>query len=104
MVHFLKRIFGKADPTDFRALIRNGARIIDVRTPQEFRLGHIEEARNIPLQLLQARIDELDPSDTLILCCASGSRSGTAKRILKSYGFNEVYNGGGWKQLQSRIS
>ena len=104
MIDFLKRLFGAGEPVDFADLYQNGARIIDVRTPQEFKNGHIKGSKNIPLQSLQARMDELNASETLILCCASGSRSGAARRILKNYGFEEVYNGGGWQSLQNKLN
>jgi phage shock protein E len=101
MFEFLKNLFGPK--TDFKALVEAGATIIDVRTPQEFDAGHIKSSKNIPLQTIQKSIPELKKSGkAIITVCRSGSRSGMAKSILKSAGV-EVYNGGPWNVLKSKI-
>lgn len=83
--------------------MKNGAQIVDVRTPAEFRGGHIEGAQNIPLQALGQHLGKLDKNKPVITCCASGMRSASAKNILKKSGFAEVYNGGGWQSLNAKI-
>ena len=76
--------------------ITAGARIIDVRSPGEFRDGAYPGAVNIPLATLPARLMELEPKDKpIVLYCASGARSGQASRILKQAGFADVVNAGG---------
>ena len=76
--------------------ISAGARIIDVRSPGEFRDGAYPGAVNIPLATLPARMMELEPKDKpIVLYCASGARSGQAARILKQAGFSDVVNAGG---------
>ncbi|MFN6083407.1 MAG: rhodanese-like domain-containing protein, partial [Fluviicola sp.] len=40
---------------------------------------------------------------TIITCCASGMRSASAKSLLKSSGYAEVHNGGGWMSLRNKI-
>lgn len=70
--------------------------IVDVRTPDEFRGGHVADSLNIPLQEIAARIEELKSlSMPLVLCCASGNRSGQAQRYLAQLGI-DCYNGGSW--------
>jgi rhodanese-related sulfurtransferase len=70
--------------------------IVDVRTPEEFRGGNAEGAINIPLQEIDRRMDELKAfRQPLVLCCASGGRSGQATQYLKQKGI-ECYNGGSW--------
>jgi rhodanese-related sulfurtransferase len=77
--------------------------IIDVRSPQEFDAGHVKNSKNIPLQTIQKAIPELKKSGKVVITvCRSGSRSGMAKSILKSAGI-EVYNGGSWNVLRSKI-
>jgi rhodanese-related sulfurtransferase len=77
--------------------------IIDVRSPQEFDAGHVKNSKNIPLQTIQKAIPELKKSGKVVITvCRSGSRSGMAKSILKSAGI-EVYNGGPWNVLRSKI-
>lgn len=98
---FLSSLFGPK--TDYSDLVKNGAIILDVRTPAEYKGGHIKGSKNIPLQTLTNELGKLDKSKTIITCCASGMRSAQAKSILKSKGFNEVHNGGGWASLNSKI-
>lgn len=97
----LKRLFGGTS-VDFAELVKQGAVIIDVRTPAEYKGGHINGSVNIPLQSLQANLGKIPKNKTIITCCASGMRSGSAKSILKSAGF-DVHNGGGWTTLRSKI-
>ncbi len=76
--------------------IAAGARVIDVRTPAEFRDGAYKGAVNIPLAFLPAKMHELEPKDKpIVLYCASGARSGQGARILKQAGFTDVINAGG---------
>ncbi len=80
--------------------IENGATIVDVRTQEEFKLGHVKGAINIPLSDLNKKVDRIKTMKTnIILCCASGMRSGKATSMLKKEGIN-CYNGGAWKQLK----
>jgi phage shock protein E len=74
----------------------NKGTIVDVRTPGEFMGGHADGAVNVPLQEITGRIDELKSLEQpLILCCASGNRSGQAHAYLAQQGM-ECYNGGSW--------
>lgn len=69
-----------------------GAVIVDVREPDEWRQGHIAGAVHIPLGALSTRVRELDPSSEIVAVCRSGSRSMTAAKILRSAGFSRVSN------------
>lgn len=104
MIQLLKNIFGIGPKVDLKELMKNGAQIIDVRTRDEFQGGHIRGSVNIPLQNLSGNLSKIKKDKPVITCCASGMRSASAKSILKSNGFTEVYNGGGWMSLQNRIS
>jgi phage shock protein E len=76
--------------------IAAGARLIDVRTPAEFRDGSYPGAVNIPVASLPARMHELEPkSASVVLFCASGARSAQAARLLRQAGFTDVVNAGG---------
>ena len=70
--------------------------IVDVRTPGEFVGGHVAGSVNIPLNAVVSRIDELMKMQPMVLCCASGGRSGQAADYLIEQGL-DVVNGGGWK-------
>ena len=101
MFDFIKKLFG-GKSVNYKELVKNGAQIVDVRTPAEYKGGHIRNAKNIPLQNLQRDMKKLDMKKPVITCCASGMRSSSARSILKQQGF-EVYNGGGWNSLQNKL-
>lgn len=88
---------------DYKLLLKNGSQIIDERTKEEFQRGHIKGSVNIPLQNLKINLHKIKKDKPVITCCASGMRSASAKSILKSNGFTEVHNGGGWISLESKI-
>ncbi|MGC8751161.1 rhodanese-like domain-containing protein [Hydrotalea sp.] len=102
MLSFLKKIFtGKK--VDFRELQSKGAIIIDVRTPAEFKTGHIKGAINIPVDQIKQKSAELKKKNKpIITCCRSGARSGMAKSVLAAAGV-EVYNGGAWFMLEKKL-
>jgi rhodanese-related sulfurtransferase len=76
--------------------LKGGALLIDVRSPSEFSLGHHPESLNVPLLELEKKIATMDKSRMVVLCCASGMRSGMALGILKRHGFKQVVNAGAW--------
>lgn len=78
-------------------LLAKGAVIVDVRGAGEFASGCNPKSINIPLNELAARTGELDQAKPIILCCASGTRSAMAVRLLKAKGFKNALNGGPWK-------
>ena len=88
---------------DFKQLKQQGAIIIDVRSPGEFKGGHIQGAINIPLQSIQSSLNKIPKGKPIITCCASGMRSSSAKSILKSAGYSDVHNGGGWTSLKAKL-
>ncbi len=97
----LKKLFGGTS-VDFKTLVKEGAMIIDVRSPAEFNGGHVKGAVNIPLQAIQSSFNKIPKNKVIITCCASGMRSGSAKSLLKSAGYT-VHNGGGWMSLNSKL-
>ncbi|AJQ96607.1 rhodanese-related sulfurtransferase [Gynuella sunshinyii YC6258] len=74
-----------------------GAVLIDVRSPMEFRNGHIVGAVNWPLDQLPEILEKQKPdvSKPCIVYCAHGPRAGMAKTVLMRTGFKEVINAGG---------
>lgn len=102
MFNILKKLFGPK--ADFKALVQNGAIILDVRTPEEYKSGHIEGSLNIPVQIIQGKIADLKKKGRpIIAVCRSGARSGVATGMLKNAGI-EAYNGGAWNALNNQIS
>ena len=103
MFDSIKKLFG-LEKTDYIQLIKDGAIIVDVRSKGEYARGHIKGSINLPVDQLVNNLNKLkDKNKPIITCCASGARSATAKNILISNGYAEVYNGGGWNSLQHKI-
>lgn len=103
MLKFLKKLLS-GNSINYKELVNNGAVIIDVRSIAEFKSGHISGSKNYPLDSIRAKVAELKKlNKPVITVCRSGARSGVAKGILKSAGI-EVYNGGAWNSLKSKIA
>src|SRR5690349_10511759 len=104
MIQTIKNLFGFGPKVDYAALVEQGAIILDVRSKNEYAGGHIKGSINISIDLLNNNLNKLkDKNKPIITCCASGIRSASAKSILKSNGFTQVYNGGSWNSLQNKI-
>ena len=98
---FLRKLFGMGPKVDCHELLRNGAVLIDVRTPAEFNSGHVKGSTNIPLDRISGKVDKIKQlKKPVVLCCRSGMRSAQATSILKSKGITDVYNGGGWHNFK----
>ncbi|MCC7030043.1 MAG: rhodanese-like domain-containing protein [Chitinophagaceae bacterium] len=73
--------------------------IIDVRTPEEYMGGHVANSVNIPLQVLAQQLEKVKQlKQPIVLCCASGNRSGQATQFLTQLGIDCV-NGGSWMDV-----
>lgn len=104
MIQFLRKLFGLGPATDYTQLVKDGALIVDVRSKSEFDGGHINGSINIPVDSIASNLNKLkDKNKTIITCCASGMRSAIAKNTLKSNGYAQVYNGGGWNSLEKKL-
>ncbi|MEZ5646928.1 MAG: rhodanese-like domain-containing protein [Burkholderiaceae bacterium] len=77
----------------------SGATLVDVRTAAEFASGNAPGSINIPLQDLGNRLKEIPASAPVVLCCASGTRSGMARMVLRKNGYAQVFNIGKWTNL-----
>jgi len=93
-----------ASSSDLKAMLEKGAQIVDVRTKAEFKAAAHPKSINIPLDELEKGSQKLDSSRPVLVCCASGSRSGLAVSILKRKGFRDVHNLGSWRRLHSLLS
>ena len=77
---------GRGSATDARAWVEAGALLVDVRTPGEFRGGHLDGAKNIPLQGLEGRLGEIGSGRKGVGYCHSGMRSRAAAGVLRRAG------------------
>lgn len=104
MISKIKQLLGISPAPDFNQIYKEGGIIIDVRSKAEYKSGHIQGSKNIPLPDLPSSMGTLkDKSKPIITCCASGMRSASAKNILQSKGYTNVYNGGSWSALKNKI-
>jgi phage shock protein E len=95
-------LFGK---NKIKEAIKNGAVIIDVRTPHEYDNGRIPRSINIPVDRISVNIERIKAmKKQVVLCCSSGTRASQAKDILRSAGVQEVYNGGSWETVLKMIN
>lgn len=99
----LSFLFGNNKSKQIRTFLARNAVIIDVRTPEEFKQGHIHGALNIPLQQISVQMIKVKQlNKPVITCCRSGMRSASAAGLLKSSGI-ECINGGAWDSLKEAI-
>ena len=84
-----KRFSGPAvDLAELATALGAGALILDVRSAGEFASGHVNGARNIPVGDLSGRLEDVGSKKRAVLVyCASGSRSGAARRVLEGAGY-----------------
>jgi rhodanese-related sulfurtransferase len=73
-------------------LHKKDKQFIDVRTPAEFKANHIRQFKNIPLQKLTQKANELSKDKEVIVICQSGMRSKQASKVLKQLGFKKITN------------
>ena len=104
MIDLLKKAFKIGPSVDYAELVKQGAVILDVRTKGEYKGGHIQGSINIAVDELLNNLHRFpDTQKTIITCCATGFRSASANRMLRSKGYNNVHNAGSWVSLQNKI-
>lgn len=89
-----------------RQFLAAGAQVIDVRSPEEFRDGHVAGAINVPLGRLGAEISRVAPDKQkpLLVHCLSGGRSAIARQQLKRLGYGNVFNLGSLARARQIIT
>ena len=102
MINMLRSLLGGSD-NGLADVLRQGAVVIDVRTPAEFAGGHVAGSVNIPLNEIPNRLGSYDTSKPIVFCCASGGRSGQATSFAESKGYTAV-NGGPWTSVNKAVS
>lgn len=81
-----------------------GAVLLDVRSPQEYREGHIPGSQNVPLQQLDKVEEVTENKDTVLyVYCHSGARSRQAVSLLKHMGYTNVHNIGGIAAYSGKV-
>ncbi|MGV8946536.1 MAG: rhodanese-like domain-containing protein [Lutibacter sp.] len=83
--------------------LNEGAVVIDVRTVEEFKEGHVKGSKNIMLNAIPSKVEEIKKMDKKVVAvCRSGARSGQATSFLKQQGI-DVINGGPWQNVSKFV-
>jgi phage shock protein E len=92
-------------PKAMAALLQQDPQIIDVRTPEEYRAGHLARTVNIPLAELSRKIGRHAPDKDrpILLHCASGARSAAGKKALEQLGYANAHNLGSFGRARSLL-
>lgn len=101
----LAKKLGQISEAEAQRLLQSGAKVVDVRSPEEFNSGHVKGAVNIPLGELGPRIGLVAPdkSAPLLVHCLSGGRSAIAKGALRRQGYTQVHNLGSLRRARQII-
>ncbi|MHC9541166.1 MAG: FAD-dependent oxidoreductase [Vulcanimicrobiota bacterium] len=100
-VNDLRKLAPVATIFDVDSIKKNGAVLLDVRNPEEVRLGTIEGALNIPLNNLRARMSEISGEKEVLVFCKVGLRGYIAQRILIQNGFKAINLTGGYESYKA---
>ena len=102
-VVFMLKTAGQISAKDALAHLKNGALMIDVRSPGEFNSGHLSAAINLPLDEIETALPRRvpDKNQVLLLHCQSGMRSGMAKKKLNGLGYANAFNLGSYGRAES---
>lgn len=89
-----------------RKHLRNGAALVDVRTPAEYKSGNLPGAINIPVETIQTGITNhvTDKGRVILLHCRSGRRSAVAEKELRQLGYTNAFNIGSFQQAERVVS
>ena len=88
---------------EIQEYLENGAVVIDVRTVAEYEDGHVPGSKNIVLDTIPNRVEEITAlGKSFIAVCRSGARSGSAANFLSDQGF-DIINGGPWGDVDQFV-
>ena len=103
MIGMFKSIFGEKDNSQLISAIDEGAYLVDVRSPVEFKGGSVKGAVNIPLDSVPNQLSKFKGNKGVVVLCQSGARSGVATGILEKNGIPNVINGGGHSNVRKCV-
>lgn len=86
------------EKTDYKAVVDGGAKVIDVRTAQEYNSGHVKGSVNWPLDQIESWSKKLKSGEEVVLVCRSGARAGQAQSYLERSNIT-AHNAGAWQNL-----
>ena len=92
-------LVGSVGPGEAEAMLKQGAGLLDVRTPEEYRQAALRRARNLPLNRLRGALPALPADRPYVLCCDTGARSAVAAFLMSQRGFEVRVLAGGLQAL-----
>ena len=103
-MNFISNMLGLSFNTEVvSTMLKEGAIVVDVRTPGEYQGGHVADSKNLPLDGIEQWADTVKGWDKpIVLCCASGMRSGRATAYLQNKGV-KCENGGPWTTVNGLV-
>lgn len=101
---FFSSMFGTPDNTKLANAIKEGAFLVDVRSPGDFSSGSVKGAVNIPLDNLQQQLTKFKGKQNIVVFCRSGNRSSMAKSMLTQNGYSNVVDGGTWQNVNKVLT
>lgn len=104
MFNLFKSLIGGGENPELEKIVKSGAYLVDVRTPEEFSAGHVKGSVNIPLDKIPQSLEKFKGKSHIVVFCRSGNRSGQAKAFLNQNGFGNVTNGGTWQDINSILN
>lgn len=84
----------RVESAEAHTLVANGATLLDVRTPEEFRSRHLDGALNVPVDEVEARLAEIPRDKPVVVYCQSGARAAAATSVLRAKGYDARNLGG----------
>jgi phage shock protein E len=104
MFNLIKNLMGGGENPELANIVKSGAYLVDVRTPEEFAAGHVKGSVNIPLDKIPQNLEKFKGKSHIVVFCRSGNRSGQAKAFLNQNGFGNVTNGGTWQDIDTILN
>lgn len=96
-------LFYNNQQQNLQGVIEDGAFLVDVRTPEEFKQESVKGSVNIPLDTIENNLAKFENKRHIVVFCRSGNRSAQAKSVLEHYGFERVINGGPWTDVAKLV-
>lgn len=100
------QVVAEISEAEARAHLKSGARVVDVRTVEEYQAKHLTNVVNIPLAEVKEKFPQLvtNKNEVVLLHCRSGRRSGMAEAQLRAMGYTNVFNIGSFEKAEKILS
>jgi len=97
-----KPILQYVNASEAQAMLKAGAGLLDVRSPEDYRQGSLKGSQNLPITELRARLDGLDVQRSYVLVCRTGAQSEAAAFLLTQRGYRVAVLRGGMQAIAGK--